>query len=199
MDNVTTENRRRIDIISDDEFLTGLGDLHIDELRRRRELADAQGQLRRLDHWAELGSHLTRPWRVVVAGPPNVGKSSLVNAILGYQRAIVIGQPGTTRDVLSAPIALASGEVMLLDAAGLDPHDAPVDPRDATDLGALARTLSHRSLIAADLILLVVDVTDEPEATVTTWRETFPGRPAHVPSRRVGCPSTVRSSACARS
>ncbi|MBI2479896.1 MAG: 50S ribosome-binding GTPase, partial [Planctomycetia bacterium] len=55
---------------------------------------------------ADVGRHLTKPWRVAFAGPPNVGKSSLMNRLLGYERSIVVDQPGTTRDLLAAPTAL---------------------------------------------------------------------------------------------
>ncbi len=66
-----------------------------------------------------IGLHLTAPWRVVLAGPPNVGKSSLLNALLGFRRSIVFDQPGTTRDVVAAMTALDGWPVELSDTAGL--------------------------------------------------------------------------------
>src|SRR5205085_10015517 len=56
--------------------------------------------------YAPLGRHLVAPWTVAVVGPPNVGKSSLVNALAGYQRAVVSDMPGTTRDVVRTLVAL---------------------------------------------------------------------------------------------
>jgi hypothetical protein len=62
---------------------------------------------------------LTTPWRVTVAGAPNVGKSSLVNALAGYQRSVVSATPGTTRDVVTTVIALDGWPVELSDTAGM--------------------------------------------------------------------------------
>ena len=69
--------------------------------------------------WADFGISLTAPRSVVFCGHPNVGKSSLVNAIAGFQRAIVNSQAGTTRDVLSQSTAIDGWPIELKDTAGL--------------------------------------------------------------------------------
>ena len=69
--------------------------------------------------WAEFGLNLTRPRSIVLCGHPNVGKSSLINALAGFQRAIVNPQAGTTRDVLSQSTAIDGWPVDLKDTAGL--------------------------------------------------------------------------------
>lgn len=105
---------------------------------------------------AGLGLHLRHPWRVVVAGRPNVGKSSLVNAILGYRRAIVHETPGTTRDVVGAQTALDGHPVMLYDTAGI---------RDAA--GRIEKSgisKARRRMADSDLILLLHD-------SSTQWTE----------------------------
>jgi tRNA modification GTPase len=96
-----------------------------------------------------LGRHLTHPFRIVLAGRPNVGKSSLINALCGYQRAIVSAQPGTTRDVVTAATAFEGWPVELADTAGLR------DSRDALESAGIARTRAQ--LTEADLVLVVVD------------------------------------------
>jgi tRNA modification GTPase len=97
----------------------------------------------------ELGLHLTSPWQVVVAGPPNVGKSSLINAIAGYERAIVAPLPGTTRDVVTVTTAIDGWPVELADTAGL---------RDSPDqLESAGIELATKAVMAADLVLLVED------------------------------------------
>jgi tRNA modification GTPase len=67
----------------------------------------------------EIGLHLTKYWRVVVCGAPNVGKSSLINALAGYDRAIVSAAPGTTRDVVTVTTAVDGWPVQFADTAGI--------------------------------------------------------------------------------
>jgi tRNA modification GTPase len=86
----------------------------------------------RLRRAARVGLRLTRPWRVVVAGEVNAGKSSLVNALAGHARSIVSAEPGTTRDVLEARLVLGGWEVDLVDTAGL--RDVPAGPTEAAGI-----------------------------------------------------------------
>jgi tRNA modification GTPase len=125
--------------------------------------ADARPPLAELARYAPVGKHLVEPWRVVVAGPPNVGKSSLVNALAGYQRAVVSPTPGTTRDVVTTTLAFDGWPIELADTAGL---------RDAAGLEAEGIERARERLPTADLVLWVLDATAvEPEYPDDTARE----------------------------
>lgn len=95
------------------------------------------------------GQHLTQPWQIVIAGPANVGKSSLVNAIVGYERAIVFNQPGTTRDVVTALTAIDGWPVEFADTAGLRTADS--------DIEAMGMQRARARFSDADIAILVVD------------------------------------------
>ncbi|OIP42217.1 MAG: tRNA uridine-5-carboxymethylaminomethyl(34) synthesis GTPase MnmE [Deltaproteobacteria bacterium CG2_30_63_29] len=88
---------------------------------------------------------------VVLVGAPNVGKSSLFNCLLGYDRAIVTETPGTTRDVLEGTITLSSQRVHVADTAGLRESVDPVEK-----LG-IERSLEE--VINADIVCHVIDAT----------------------------------------
>jgi len=135
-------------------------------LIERQEPALAREQIELLLDRAPLGLHLVEPWRVVVAGPANVGKSSLVNAVLGYCRAIVDPLAGTTRDVVTATTAVAGWPVDLCDTAGLRSTGQPVEQ---AGIG-----LTRQSVATADLVLLVFDLTQPWSASDQELRERCP-------------------------
>lgn len=89
-----------------------------DDLRNER-FVEALATLERLLALRRLGERLLRPTLVVIAGPPNVGKSRLANALLGYERSIVYDAPGTTRDVVTSSTAVDGWPVTIADTAGL--------------------------------------------------------------------------------
>jgi tRNA modification GTPase len=101
-----------------------------------------------------LGLHLTRPWRVVVAGRPNAGKSSLVNALLAYSRSIVFDQPGTTRDLVTALTSYDGWPIELCDTAGLR---ETLEPLEAAGIDRARLTLAN-----ADLAIVLIDVSVAP-------------------------------------
>ena len=98
---------------------------------------------------APLGIALAAPPRVVLAGSPNAGKSTLFNALLGAPRAIESPEPGTTRDPVREVLAIEQVPIELADTAGVE------DPRDAIEGEAIERT--RRALADADLVLFVFD------------------------------------------
>jgi len=111
----------------------------------------------------ELDAWLSRPRietlkdgvRIVVSGPPNAGKSSLVNAIAGCDRAIVTDVPGTTRDHIEVPLALAGMPILLTDTAGL---------RDSSDRVEAIGVERARGLAeAADILLWLGEPGDAPD------------------------------------
>jgi tRNA modification GTPase len=120
----------------------------------RGETAAAQDGLTRLARYAAVGQHLTQPWRVAVAGAPNVGKSSLVNAVAGYQRSIVAATPGTTRDVVTARLALDGWLIELADTAGLRAEAEALEEQGIRRARATAEN--------ADLCLWLLDGSASP-------------------------------------
>jgi tRNA modification GTPase len=105
-----------------------------------------------------LGLHLSTPWRVVIAGSPNVGKSSLMNALAGYQRAIVAPLPGTTRDVVTFATAIDGWPVEFADTAGL---------RTAEDeLESAGVALAEGAIAEADLVIRVADASSQVDAAL---------------------------------
>ena len=132
----------------------------IDFLRK----ADAQGQLDRLQatlgrvmQRARQGALLREGIKVVIAGQPNAGKSSLLNALAGAELAIVTPIPGTTRDVVSQTIQLEGVPLHVIDTAGLRDSDDPVEK--------IGIERAWDQIAAADAVLFLHDLTRAGDAS----------------------------------
>jgi len=97
----------------------------------------------------ERGRLLREGLRLGIFGRPNVGKSSLMNRLLGRRRALVADEPGTTRDVIEAPLDIAGIEMNLIDTAGLR--------TEATGLEAAGQELTKEEIRDADVKLIMID------------------------------------------
>ncbi len=129
--------------------------LRTDEVRSR--FAAIELTLHELLHGARRGQRLRDGLHVVILGVPNVGKSSLLNALAGHDRAIVTAIPGTTRDVLREPIDVDGLPITIVDTAGLR------DTIDEVESEGIAR--AEREAGRADLVLWVADGRDPGPGT----------------------------------
>jgi tRNA modification GTPase len=121
------------------------------ERLKNGESMDSLGrEVRAVLRFADFGLHLTKPWEVVLAGAPNVGKSSLINALVGYTRSITLDQPGTTRDVLKAHAVIDGWPILLFDTAGV--RDNPGE-----DIERQGIELAKATIQNADLVIWVED------------------------------------------
>jgi tRNA modification GTPase len=127
--------------------------------------ADAQGQLERLQtQWqgimqrTQQGALLREGIRVVIAGQPNAGKSSLLNALAGAELAIVTPIAGTTRDVVQQTIQIEGVPLHVIDTAGLRDHPQV----DEVERIGIARAWDQ--ITQADVVLFLHDLTRQDEA-----------------------------------
>lgn len=111
--------------------------------------AEAAREVERLLATAPLAERVRKGALVVLAGAPNAGKSSLFNALLGIERALVTEIPGTTRDAVEAQADFLGWPIRLVDTAGLG------DTVDRID--AMGQAMSRRYAEAADLVLICDD------------------------------------------
>ena len=125
-------------------------------------LTSALTELERLLQSHERGKLMTGGIPAAIAGRPNAGKSSLLNALLGYDRAIVTAIPGTTRDTIEEKLRIGRLTLRLIDTAGLRDTDDEVE--------RLGVERSRAAMSKAELVIAVVDgsgeITDEDREVI---------------------------------
>jgi tRNA modification GTPase len=138
------------------------------DLARFHDLLREQiASLARLTATYRSGRVLRQGARMALIGLPNVGKSSLFNALLGQDRAIVTSLPGTTRDLLQEPLSIGGIPVQLVDTAGIRQTEDPIE-----QIG-VERT--HSAIVEADFVVAVIEATSTlPEEEVALLREASP-------------------------
>ena len=127
-----------------DEEIDFLADSQLAE-----RLSAVQAELDAIEQTAHQGQLLRDGMTLVIAGQPNAGKSSLLNALAGHDAAIVTEVPGTTRDVLREPIQLDGMPLHIIDTAGLHDTDDPVERE--------GMRRAREAIGNADRVLLVID------------------------------------------
>jgi tRNA modification GTPase len=148
--------RGLVGVLAQIEATVDFSDEDVDELdwgAVEQGLVVAEGDLSRLLQTAFVGRVLEQGVRTAIVGKPNVGKSSLLNALLMRERAIVSDIPGTTRDTVEELMEIGGIPIHLVDTAGIR------EGRDHVERLGVERSV--RAMEQADLVLAVVDLTAE--------------------------------------
>jgi tRNA modification GTPase len=138
----------------------------LQHLSRNGSISELQTKLQRIVSNGTWGVHCTLPWKIAILGRPNVGKSSLLNRLLGYERSIVHDQPGTTRDLVAGASAIAGWPVELIDTAGQRETQDQIEQQGV----ALARKIASD----VDLVLLVFDLSQPLHPDDEALQSRFP-------------------------
>jgi len=132
-------------------------DVEVGEAELLQDLRDTAGTVQNVLATHRQGRRVRQGIRVAIVGRPNVGKSSLLNALLGEERAIVTATAGTTRDVLEEAMEMEGIAVVLSDTAGLHDH--------AGEIERLGVERAQQVLRVSDLRLIVIDRSLPPDVS----------------------------------
>ncbi|MDA7951692.1 MAG: 50S ribosome-binding GTPase [Pirellulaceae bacterium] len=140
-----------------DRFEKGRG---VDDKVTEKGLCDITTTINELLETFSFGFHLVNRWRVGIAGWPNVGKSSLLNTILGFDRTIVHESAGTTRDLVTATSVINGWPIEFVDTAGIRTLSPTLPQKQSQEsLEAEGISLAQTFFEKADLLVRVFDAT----------------------------------------
>lgn len=162
-------------LVSYDIDFPGEDDGPVDPAEVEEAAAALEEELSALLEHAPEGEMLREGALTVVAGRPNVGKSSLFNALLGEERAIVTGEPGTTRDAIEAVVSLSGYPFRVVDTAGLR--------EEADRIEGMGIEVARGYLERADLVLFCAEAGRELEAAERDFLRERAGDGSLVPAR----------------
>ncbi|WP_456477112.1 tRNA uridine-5-carboxymethylaminomethyl(34) synthesis GTPase MnmE, partial [Oceanithermus sp.] len=125
-------SRKLLDLLAHIQALLDYPEEGVEPHEAERVLREVMGEIDGLRATARAGRRVREGARLALVGAPNAGKSSLLNALLGYERALVHHEPGTTRDYLEAPLELEGVPLVAVDTAGVRATDDPVEAAGVT-------------------------------------------------------------------
>ena len=140
--------------------------------RLEQMLCEAENSLDRLCEDYDTGRMIRHGINTVIVGPPNAGKSTLMNLLVGCERSIVTSIAGTTRDIIEETVNLQGVTLKLSDTAGLRETDDEVEQ--------IGVRLTKEKIDTADLIIAVLDSADSEKTEIAQLLDGIKGRPAVV-------------------
>jgi tRNA modification GTPase len=146
-----------------------------------------QAQGRAMLEQSEIAQRIIYGCRAVLVGPPNTGKSTLFNALVGQDRAIVADVEGTTRDWIEVSCRLDSLDLTLIDTAGLEQRLVT-----ASDVDRVSQHRTVEILAQADLVILVLDASDAASQITPALMKTLQGKPVITVLNKADLSATLK-------
>ena len=160
-DDIRGERKKLVEIVAHLEAEADYPEHQIEEITREKiekTLLEVKGEIEKISESFERGQYIRNGIKVIIAGSPNVGKSSLLNAIVGRERAIVAEAPGTTRDVIEESYNINGISIMFTDTAGIR--------KTSDEIEKIGVERSLKELQKGDVFLVVVDILSEMDKSI---------------------------------